>query len=492
MPDKSDAPVAVPAPQSFVTQHTGVFNGTTLAYTATAGETYLKGADGTPRASIFSFAYVKDGVTAAADRPVTFLFNGGPGSSSLWLHMGGIGPKRVVVPSDAEPAGVGPYQLVDNPHSILDATDIVFIDPVSTGYSRALGETKQEEFWGVDSDADAISQFITIWLNKHKRWASPRYIGGESYGTTRSVAVAGKMYGGSSGVAFNGLALISVILDFHHAKFEKGNPFPDMANLPTYAATALYHGRVTAPDRDTWLDEVRSFALDEYLPALIAGSRLDTAARRRVLRKLARYTGLSETWLDRTNLRIDPARFRKELLRDQGRVLGRFDTRYQGCDHDDAGEVPENDPASYAVTSAYVTAMNEHLTCTLAVEMDRPYQLRNREANQKWDWLGPKRNGPPSWPGYVNVAPELGRLLRELPDLKVWMANGRYDLATSFFGVENTIANNGIDAQRVTMSYYDAGHMMYLHEPSLVQLAADFRVFLLASTAIPPWNGARR
>ncbi len=478
-PEKPEAPAApIPEPKCFVTTHEGVFNDKKLAYTVTAGETYLKDADGKPRASLFTFAYVK--TDAAGTRPVTFLFNGGPGSSSLWLHMGGIGPKRVIVPSDAEPAGTGPYPVADNPLSILDATDIVFIDPVGTGFSRPLGEAKQEEFWGLDADAESIGQFITQWLTTHKRWGSPRYIGGESYGTTRSVAVAAKLHGGMNGVAVNGLALISVILDFHHAKFEKGNPFPDIADLPTFAATALYHGRIhpVPGNRDAFIEEVRRFALDDYLPALLAGSRLDPATRQRVRGKLAGYTGLSETWLERTNLRIDPSRFRKELLRDQGIVLGRFDTRYKGSDHDDVGELPENDPASYGVTSAYVTAMNEYLTGALEVEMDRPYRLRNREANEKWDWLGPKRPGPPSWPGYVNVAPDLGRLQRELPDLKVWMANGRYDLATAFFGVENTVASNGIDGSRVTMTYYDAGHMMYLHEPSLAQLAADFRRFL--------------
>ncbi|HVJ54899.1 MAG TPA: peptidase S10 [Aliidongia sp.] len=479
MTDKPEAP-AIPEPQRFVTEHEGTFNGRKLAYTVTASDTYLKDDEGKPRATIFSFSYVETGVQDPAKRPVTFVFNGGPGSASLWLHLGGIGPKRVVVPSEAAPAGTGPYELADNPLSILDATDLVFVDPVGTGYSRALGEATQEEFWGVDSDAESISQFITQWLTTNRRWASPRYLSGESYGTTRSVAIAAKLHSGVKGVAFNGLALLSVILDFHHAKFEKGNPFPDIANLPTYAATARYHGRIKpAPaDGDGFLDEVRSFALEEYMPALLAGSRLENGRRSRVLRKLARYTGLSEAWLDRTNLRIDPSRFRKELLRDQGVVLGRFDTRYRGTDHDDAGEVPENDPASYSVVSAYVTAINDYLSRTLKVETDRPYRRSIREANEKWDWLGPKRNGVMSWPGYVNIAPELGRLQRELPDFKVWMANGRYDLATSLFGVENTIASNGIDAARVTMTYYDSGHMMYLHEPSLVQLTGDFRRFL--------------
>jgi carboxypeptidase C (cathepsin A) len=397
----------------------------------------------------------------------------------LWIHMGAFGPKRVVVPGDGTAAGAGPYTVIDNPLCLLDATDLVFVDPIGTGYSRALGETKPEEFFGVDADAEAIAQFITQWLTTNRRWASPRYLGGESYGTTRSVAVAGKMHGGLSGVAFNGLALISVILDFHTARFEKGNTLPDVSYLPTYALTALYHGRVTPKpdDRATFLDEVRHFAIEEYAPALLAGHRLAPARRAEVLRKLARYTGLAETWLDRTNLRIDPGRFRKELLRHEGVTVGRLDTRYRGADYDHVGEVPEDDPAGHMITSAYTSALNDFVTRGLGVDHGRPYRTFNREALEKWQWHGTKKESF-NWPGYVNVAPELGRLQREIPDLKVWMANGLYDLATAFFAVENTIAGNGINPARVVMTYYDAGHMMYVHEESLQQLMADFRRFL--------------
>jgi carboxypeptidase C (cathepsin A) len=466
-------------PKRFVTQHKGNFHGTKVAYTATAGETHLTDADGKPRASLFSFAYVRDGAGDPAKRPVTFLFNGGPGSASLWLHMGAFGPRRLVVPGDGTGAGVGPYEVIDNPACPLDLTDLVFIDPVGTGYSKALGEAKPEEFWGLDGDADIIGDFIKRWLTEHKRWASPRYMAGESYGTTRAVAVAGKLQGGLTGVAFNGLALISVILDFHTARFEKGNTLPDVSYLPTYAATAHHFGLVMpAPaDRARFLDEVRRFAIEDYAPALIAGSRLDPARRKRVLKKLAHYSGLSEAWLDRSNLRIEPSRFRKELLRERGIVLGRFDTRYQGRDYDHVGELPDNDPSAYAIDSAYVSSANDYLGRVLTVEMDRPYTIFNRTAIAKWDWHGPKSDQP-SWPGYVNVAPELGRIQRENTGVKVLMANGIFDLATPFFAVENTIAGNGIDRDRVTMRYYDAGHMMYVHEPSFAALIEDFRALV--------------
>ncbi|HLZ67590.1 MAG TPA: peptidase S10 [Aliidongia sp.] len=486
-PDKAETPKAekepIAPPKRFVTEHKGTFHGTRLSYRVIAGETHLTDADGKPRASLFTFAYLREPVGDPAKRPVTFLFNGGPGSASIWLHMGAFGPRRIVVPGDGTGAGVGPYSVVDNPLCPLDQTDLVFIDPVGTGYSKVLGEMKPEEAWGLDGDAGVIADFIKRWLTENKRWASPRYLAGESYGTTRAVAVAGKLHGNLAGVAFNGLALISVILDFHTARFEKGNTLPDVSYLPTYAATALHYGLVTpAPkDRAQFLDEVRSFAIEEYAPALLAGSRLDPAKRKRVVKKLARYSGLAEAWLDRSNLRIDPSRFRKELLRDRGVVLGRFDTRYQGRDYDQVGELPDNDPSAYAIDSAYVSAANDYLGRALTVEMDRPYTVFNRMALGKWDWHGPRNENQPSWPGYVNVAPELGRIQRENAGVKVLMANGLYDLATPFFAVENTIAGNGVDWNRVTMRYYDAGHMMYVHEPSFDALIADFRALVASA-----------
>jgi carboxypeptidase C (cathepsin A) len=443
-------------PKKFQTRHSARFHGRQLAYTATAAETHLKDAAGKPSASIFSIAYVKEGESDPARRPVTFLFNGGPGSASLWLHLGVFGPKRVVLPSDAAFPGAAPFPLVDNPHCALDLTDLVFIDPVGTGYSRPLGEAKVEEFWGLDADAATMADFLRQWLTDNRRWASPLYLAGESYGTTRAVAVAGKLHGGLSNVALNGLALISTIIDFHTARFEKGNPLPDACFLPTYTLAAIYHGalKVKPSERTKLLEEVRIFAVEEYLPAMLLGSRMEAARRKRVLAKLARFTGLSEAWLERANLRIEPTRFRKELLRDRGKTVGRLDARYLGDDYDDAGEYPEADPSGYAIAGAYTAAMNDYLTRILAVDLDRPYTVFNMEALKSWDWYGPKDKATLKWPGYVNVAPELGRVQRENPALKVLMANGLYDLATPFFAVETTIAGNGIDAARIDMTYY--------------------------------------
>ena len=471
-------PPPPPAPRWFETAHEGVFNGTRLRYRCRAGETQIDGKDGGKRASIFSFAYLAEAEDPAS-RPVVFLFNGGPGSASLWLHMGAFGPRRVVVPGDAAPAGSAPYQVVENTLCLLDAADLVFIDPPGTGYSRMLGAAKPEDAWGVDADAEIVAEFIKAWLTAEKRWASPRFLCGESYGTTRAVAVAGKLKGMLAGIAFNGVVLISAILDFHTARFEPGNLLADTSFLPTYAATALFHGKAEAPQgRDAFLDEVRQFATHEYLPAIQAGTRLDPARREQVLDKLARCTGLSRSWLERTRLRIEPSRFRKELLRERGLTVGRLDTRYTGTDYDDVGELPDNDPASYAIDSAYLTAINDDLTRVLGIDWDRPYTTFNRDALTKWDWHGPKKDDAPRWPGYVNLAPVLGRLLRENPDMRVLMANAYYDLATPFFAAENTVAGNGIDSARVRMTYYEAGHMMYLHEPSLDALVRDVRALI--------------
>lgn len=468
-------------PRRFESTHRGRFHGREIGYRCLAGETLLTDEQDKPRAAIFSFSYLADEADGeAAARPVTFLFNGGPGSASLWLHMGVFGPRRIVLPGDATHPGGAPYAIEDNALCNLDLTDLVFIDPPGTGYSRMLGSAAPEDAWGLDADAALIAEFIKTWLTAHKRWASPRYLCGESYGTTRAIAVAGKLSGGLSGVAFNGIGLISVILDFHTARFQAGNPLPDVCFLPTYAATALHHGLVADPPggRDAFLREVRQFATAEYLPALFAGNRLEGEARARVRRKLARYTGLSETWLERTRLRIDAGRFRKELLRERGLTVGRFDSRYTGTDYDDVGDQPDGDPSGYAVDSAFVSAMNDHLTRALAIDWDRSYTVFNRVALEKWDWHGGKKGQPAGWPGYVNVAPVLGQLLRENPSLRVLMANGLYDIATPFFAVESTIAGNGIAAERIRMTYHEAGHMMYLHPPSFAALVGDLRALI--------------
>lgn len=454
----------------------GTFNNNRMDYTAKASETVLKDAEGKDRASIFSISYVKKGVTDPASRPITFLFNGGPGSASLWLHMGAFGPKRVVVPSDAKDDGAPPYPLVENDMSLLDVTDMVFIDPVGTGFSKVLGDTKKEDFYGINEDAKAIGDFIRVWLNQNGRWNSPKYIGGESYGTTRSAAVINELEGRFNDVAFNGILLISTILDFTAEAPEEGNELSPMIYLPTMAATAWYHGRIPGnPPLEAFVDEVRTFARTDYITALLQGDALPEAEHARVRAALAGYTGLSETYLDQTKLRLKPQRFMKQLLRDEGKTVGRLDSRYVGQDFDDAGDRPDNDPSFYAIDGAYTAAINHYLRSELGVDLESHYSVIGGLGG-KWNWqLEGKFRG-----AYLNVAPYIGRAMRENSDLRVFNAAGYFDFATPFFGAEYSLSRNGIVPERVTYEYYTSGHMMYVHGPSLEKLNNDIRAFIKA------------
>lgn len=472
---KAAAPV--PDAQVSVTRHSGTFNGQKLRYTATAGETYLKDEEDKPKASIFSIAYVKEGVDDPSGRPVTFLWNGGPGSASLWLHMGGLGPRRVAVPSDAKDDGAAPFKMADNPLAFLDVSDIVFIDPVGTGYSRALGGHEGKEFWGVTEDAEAVAEFIRQWISANGRWNSPKYIGGESYGTTRSAAVANQLEGGINDISLNGIILISTVLDFTYSRYQSGNEMSYVAMLPSYAATAWYHDKTPGKKPDNLADYVqaaREFARTDYVMALVSGSELSDTDRDRVRGRLAYFSGLSEDYLERANLRVTPQRYFKELLRSEGKVVGRLDSRYTGEDIDDAGEAPEADPSFYGIDGAYTAAINDYLRRELGVKIDRTYKTCCG-LGRDWNWkLSPRQYGM----SYPNVAPYIGTAMRQNNALRVFVAQGYYDFATPFFGAELALTRNGTVPERITYKYYEAGHMMYIHQPSLEMLMADLRGFI--------------
>ncbi len=472
-----DSPEITPA-ESYSSSHTGRFGDQTVKYTATAGETYLKDEDGKPKASIFSIAYIKDDVSDPAARPVTFLWNGGPGSCSVWLHMGAFGPKRVVVPSDAKDDGAPPFKMEDNPLTILDVTDLVFVDPVGTGYSRPLGEHEGKEFWGVSEDGRSIAEFIRAWITLNRRWASPKYIGGESYGTTRSAAVIHELEGGFDDVAVNGLILISTVMDFYTSAFQTGNELGYVTHLPTMAATAAYHGKIDPPPADlaAFLAAARKFAIDEYAPALLRGNTLPDVERERIREKLSYFTGISEDYLKLSDLRITDRRFYKELLRSDGLVVGRLDGRFTGRDIDDAGETPESDPSFYGIDGAFTAAINHYLVSDLGVEIDRPYRIFGN-VFQEWNWEIPV-NGFRSF--NLNVAPYIGTAMRQNSALRVFNAAGYYDFATPFFDAEMSFMRNGVVPERITYAYYESGHMMYIHQPSLVQLMDDVRAFIRA------------
>ena len=472
--DKPDS--AIPPPTVSVTRHKGVFGGVAVAYTATAGETYLKDKDGKPTAAIFSTTYLKEGPVDPR-RPVTFLFNGGPGSGSVWLHMGAFGPKRVRIP-DAKDDGAAPYPIVDNPNSLLDATDMVFIDPVGTGFSRALGKTDPKTFWGVTPDAKSIAQFIRLWLNDHDRWNAPKFLGGESYGTTRSAAVTHELEGQYNDVALNGVILMSTILDFGAESETEGNEMQYVLTLPSMATTAWYHKHLRGPVSATvepWAQAARDFATGPYLTALAKGNSLPAAEHDAIRKQVADFTGLSETFVENANLRITPDRFYKELLRDRGLTIGRLDTRYTGTDYDRAGESPDNDPSFYGIDGAYTAAINSYVRTDLGFRPERGYVTIGSVG--PWDWrLEDGERGDRG--AYLNVAPYLSRAMRENSRLKVFVGQGYYDFATPFYAAEYSMNRPGFLPGRVEFHYYQAGHMMYVHDADLGKLSADIRDFI--------------
>ncbi len=473
--DSKSKPSPVKTPVVSVTQHSGTFNGQKIKYQATAGETHLKNKKGDVTAAIFSTSYVKTGVKDKTKRPVFFVYNGGPGSSSVWLHMGAFGPKKIVIPSDAQDDGAAPFNMQNNNGTILDVTDLVFIDPVGTGFSHAAGVGEGKDFWGVHEDAKSIAKFIRIWLRENGRWQSPKYIGGESYGTTRSAALIRQLEGRFDDVSINGIILISTILDFTVRSYDEGNELGFMTNLPTMAATAQYHGKVGEGIAvKDWVDAARTFAVEEYGPALLLGSGLKGAKRDAIKKKLAHFTGLSERYLDLANLRVDFQRFNKELLRDEGFALGRLDSRFKGREIDDAGERPETDPSFYGIDGAYTAALNTWVREDLKFNPDREYTIIGGVSD--WNWkLGRSSRQP-----YMNVAPYIGKAMRGNKDLRVFNAAGYYDFATPLMGAEYSLDRNGIDPSRVTYTYYPAGHMMYIHHPSMDQLLIDVRAFIEA------------
>ncbi len=482
-PTRDTAPAAATAapataeriPNRSVTRSSGVFNGVRVDYTATAGETFLPGPDGNPRAAIFSTSYVRAGNDP--NRPVTFLFNGGPGSGSLWLHMGAFGPVRVAIPSNATDDGAPPYPMLPNPDSLLDVTDLVFIDPVGTGFSYAMPGVDPQEFYGVTQDARSIAQFIRLWLNENGRWNSPKYLGGESYGTTRSAAVLNQLEGQYNDVALNGVILISTVLDFGAGADTPGNEVSYALNLPSMTATSMFHGKsvFTGAPTEQVVAEARAWAMDVYLPALMQGNALTGERRTTIRRDLARYTGLSEAFLDRADLRVTPSRFYKELLRDRGLTVGRLDARYTGVDADSAGETPDNDPSFYGIDAGYTAAVNDHIRRTLGYRTTRNYVTIGGVG--QWDW---RLNAGRDSDTYMNVAPYISRAMRENSGLRIFNAQGWYDFATPFFAAEYALTRSGFPRDRITFTYYDSGHMMYLRDEDRVKLSEDVRAFIRA------------
>ena len=462
------------------TEHTVQIDGETLAYTATTGTLVLRDEEEKAKATIFFVAYTKNGVDDPGTRPVTFSFNGGPGSSSVWMHLGLLGPRRVQMDDAGEGAAPPPpYRLINNEFSILDKTDLVFIDPISTGYSRPAPGEEAKQFHGLKNDIESVGNFIRLYTTRYERWASPKFLIGESYGTTRSAGLAGHLQD-VYGMYLNGIILVSSILNFQTARFAVGNDLPYILFLPTYAATARYHGLLDDDLQEKSLDdllrEVEAFAMNDYALALLKGATLGDDERTQIVQRLMRYTGLSQAYIEGTNLRIGIHRFVKELLRDQqGRTVGRFDSRFKGIDRDDVGETHEYDPSFATVQGVYSSMLNDYVRRELGFESDLPYNILTG-LYKEWDF-GAKNE-------FVNIGETLRSAITKNPYLKVLVANGYYDLATPYFATEYTVNHLGLDPSlqgNISLTYYKAGHMMYTHMDSLKKLKSDLDEFLTAS-----------
>lgn len=473
--EKGKADEKKPKDETSVTKHRANIGGSEVAYTATAGTLVMKEEDGKPLASIFYVAYTRDGVDDPANRPVTFSFNGGPGSSSVWLHLGILGPQRVDMP-DEPVIPRPPYRLVENAESILDVTDLVFIDPVTTGYSRAVPPDEDDAFHGYEQDLGSVGDFIRLYLTRGERWASPKFLIGESYGTTRAAGLSGYLQD-RHGIYLNGVMLISSILNFQTARFEVGNDLPYVLFLPTYTATAWYHEQLpvelqSRPLRQV-LDEAEAFAAGDYRLALARQAEMPEAEVRSVAERLARYTGLSVDYVQRSNLRVPAGRFFKELQRDEGETTGRLDSRYTGVDRDAAGERYEFDPSYAAIQGPYTATLNDYVRRTLGFKSDLPYEILTGRV-RPWSFEEFENR-------YLNAAETLRQAMAKNPWLEVYVANGYYDLATPYYATEYTFDTMQLApslADNVTMGYFEAGHMMYIHGPSRRALKQDLAEFI--------------
>lgn len=467
---------SIPEPEQSITHHSVEIGGEEIEYTATAGTMIVYNDLREPIASFGYTAYTKEGVEDSSQRPVLFAYNGGPGSASIWLHMGALGPRRVEV-NDPEMTPPAPYQLVDNHFSILDVTDIVMIDPVGTGYSRAVGEKENSYFWGLDTDISSISRFIREYIETNSRWNSPKYILGESYGTTRSAGIVNHML--SNGITLNGVVLVSSVLDLRTIAYGADDSLPYVLYLPTFAATAWYHNEINSKPENlqVFLEEVREFAITEYAPALLKGDDLSETRRDEIVNQLSNYTGLSEDYLNRADMRVTGPEFAKRLLYEQERVVGRFDARYMGYSINALANEPFYDAQSASISAAYMTMFLKYYQEELEFGEDRQYMFSAGSLpGFDWDWsLGG------GWPTSPNTAPELAEAMIKNPNLKVLVLNGYYDLATPFMATEYTMNHLGLPAEledNIIMEYYKAGHMMYIRESALKKMHDDVAQFI--------------
>ena len=473
-PKPTDAAVQKDEPP-VVTKHTARVGNRTLNYTVTTGLMPIKNAvSGDTEARLFYMAYTLDGVSDPKSRPLMFSFNGGPGSASVWLHLGALGPRRVRMLDDGM-MPPPPYEMVDNDQSWLDETDMVFIDPVGTGYSRAAKPELASKFFAVNGDIESIGEFIRMYLGRSERWASPLFLVGESYGTTRAAGLSNHLF--ERGIGLNGIILVSTVMNFQSIRFADNNDLPLVLIFPSYAATAWYHKRLP-PElqrkslRDV-LNDAEEFAANVYGPALMRMDRLSTAEKQTLLEKFSSLSGLNRTFIEQNNFRVDLGEFNKELLRDQRRTTGRLDSRFIGFDKDSAGSNVEFDPSMTAIRTPYTATFNDYVRRDLNYKSDIEYYILGGGITSPWNW---NTNN-----AYADTSQALSSAMRKNPYMKVFVASGYYDMATPYFAAEYTVSALNLDAvlrQNFSFGYYEAGHMMYIEKNSLKKLRDDVRVFM--------------
>lgn len=476
---------AEPEPSRWESHHSITMAGQKVEYDAVVGSIILRDDEETATAELFYTAYFRTGVDDAA-RPIIFAYNGGPGSASFWLHMGIMGPRRVVTP-EIGPQAPPPYPIEDNQYTLLDRADIVMIDPVGTGFSRPAGDTPGTDFWGLDEDAESLTQFIRRFLSEYGRWNSPRYLLGESYGTTRSAVLARSLQ--RANIDLNGIVLVSAVLDFNTILFPEGAILPYILNVPSFAATAWYLDALPGPkpvELEPFLKEVEEWAVTDYASTLLKAGAVDDATRSRVMRQMHMYTGLSEDFLDKANLRVSAPEFEKELLRDQGLVVGRLDARFTGPTGDLLSSTPSHDPQSSAISSAYTSAFNSYIRNELGYDGDREYTPSGRA--RPWNWDRGQSVGF-GLPGIPNVAPDLATAIRRNPRLEVLLISGLFDLATPYFAAVWTMDNMGLPPDlrdNIQRADFRAGHMMYVEQSLLTQWKETLDAFIERTSGARP------